>query len=239
MLRIDTQPRLGASELTGFLTAGVVHDLGNLIQIAYSALNIMANDPSIRRAGLSPVVDGARTSLDQAGALVRQTIGRARAEVSAQEEISLPECLTEIETLIAGTWTERARLNVEIGGDLPFIRCDPLALKNAVLNLLFNARDAMPDGGVIRLSAAEAGGDGIEVRVSDSGIGMKPETVARAFDPFFTTKSNGMGGVGLPMVKRFAEEAGGRVVIESSFGIGTTVILQMPAIRSGNPQPNR
>jgi signal transduction histidine kinase len=229
MLRTDMQPGTRAGEFTGFPTAGVVHDLGNLIQIASSALNIMARNPNIRTSGLEPVIAGARTSLDQASALVRRTIGAAHAEEAI--EVSLPDCLAEIEAVVAGNWEGMARLHVHIVSNLPQVRCDPLGLKNAVLNLLFNARDAMPDGGVILLRAEEADEGHVEVRVSDSGVGMKPETVARAFDPFFTTKPGGMGGVGLPMVKRFAEEAGGIVLIESEFGVGTTVILKMPASR--------
>jgi signal transduction histidine kinase len=90
----------------------------------------------------------------------------------------------------------------------------------------------MPDGGVISIRAATVSlesGRGIELRVADNGVGMKPETIVRAFDPFFTTKSAGLGGIGLPMVQRFAQEVGGRVLIESEYGIGTTVRLQLPA----------
>lgn len=232
MLRADTHPGTRAGELTDFLAAGVVHDLGNLIQIASSALNIMESNPNIRTSGLEPVIAGARTSLDQAGALVRQTIGLARAQRAAVEEANIPDCFAEIEAIVAGGWKKAARLDVRIHSDVPSVRCDPLALKNAVLNLLLNARDAMPDGGAILLRAENAGEGHVEVRVSDKGIGMTPETVARAFDPFFTTKSTGMGGVGLPMVKRFAEEVGGRVLIESELGLGTTVILKMPASRT-------
>ena len=101
-----------------------------------------------------------------------------------------------------------------------------------MLNLLFNARDAMPNGGIIsiRAQAIFLGPDeAIELRVADSGLGMKPDTVARAFDPFFTTKSYGLGGLGLPTVHRFVQDVGGRVLIESEFGVGTTVRLQLPA----------
>ena len=100
-----------------------------------------------------------------------------------------------------------------------------------MLNLVFNARDAMPDGGMIAIEAA-ASGEGrsalIELSVRDTGIGMTPRTVVRAFDPFFTTKSKGLGGIGLPTVKRFVEEAGGSVAIESRLGSGTTVTLRLP-----------
>jgi signal transduction histidine kinase len=109
----------------------------------------------------------------------------------------------------------------------------PWVCKNAILNLVFNARDAMPDGGLVSISAASVVQDPgtiVELRVEDSGIGMTRETVLRAFDLFFTTKGTGLGGVGLPMVKHFAERHGGSVATESAFGSGTTVILRLPAI---------
>ncbi|WP_244620157.1 ATP-binding protein [Mesorhizobium sp. NFR06] len=120
-----------------------------------------------------------------------------------------------------------------------------MSLQNTVLNLVFNARDAMPDGGLISIGAAAAVQSHaalIEFRVEDSGIGMTQETVARAFEPFFTTKGKGLGGVGLPMVKHFAEAHGGHVEIESTLGSGTIVILRLPAAPSGidagqNDQP--
>jgi len=215
-------------------TAGIVHDLGNLIQIASSAVNIVARRlPSSYSHDLDPVIAGAKTSLARAGILVRQTIGMSREQATEVEQVSVTACLAEIETLIQITWDNRIRLDVRAGPNLSPVKCDPLALQNAILNLVFNARDAMPDGGVISIYAASVllGPDvsGIEVRVVDSGIGMTVDTIMRAFDPFFTTKSDGLGGVGLPMVELFARDAGGRVFIESEYGIGTAVILQLPA----------
>jgi signal transduction histidine kinase len=212
-------------------TAGIIHDLGNLIQIASSAVNIIARSPSIR-TDLEPVLAGAKTSLQQAGALVRQTIGMARERAAATEQVSLAACLDEIAALIQIGWTRSVRLEIRVDRALPLLQCDPLALQGAVLNLLYNARDAMPDGGAISVSAEAVAFEArvvVELRVTDSGIGMTPETLIRAFDPFFTTKSDGLGGVGLPMVDSFARNAGGRLFIESTYGVGTTVTLRLPA----------
>lgn len=123
-----------------------------------------------------------------------------------------------------------------MGSDLPAAKCDRLGLLNALFNLVFNARDAMPDGGVISIQAGaliQRSVALVEFRIDDNGIGMTAETVARAFDPFFTTKDTGLGGVGLPMVKRFADQHGGSIDIDSSFGVGTTVVLRVPAAPSG------
>lgn len=215
----------------GDSAAGIFHDLGNLIQIASSAMNIVARNPSMHSAELEPVIAGAKSSLERAGALVKQTIGIVRG-TTAIEEVNLTECLRGMQALLQITWEPSIHLDLQSDPDLPLVKCDPLALQNAVLNLLFNARDAMSNGGtvVIRTDAISLGADEvIEIRVTDSGVGMTPETIGRAFEPFFTTKPDGLGGVGLPMVKRFVHEIGGRILIESEYGVGTTVTLQLPA----------
>ena len=213
-------------------SAGLVHDLGNLIQIASSSVNIIASYPNINTAGLTPVIAGAKTSLDRAGALVRHAIRTAIDRAAAVEQVSVAACFAEVEMLVQRTWGPSIQLDVQINSDLPAVRCDPMALQNAILNLLFNARDAMPSGGAISIRAEAVSlesGTGVELRVADNGIGMKPDTIVRAFDPFFTTKSDGLGGVGLPIVERFVTEAGGHVLIESEYGVGTTVKLRLPA----------
>ena len=104
------------------------------------------------------------------------------------------------------------------------------------MNLLFNARDAMPDGGVITLAAAAhyqgTVATEIEMRVTDNGHGMTRRTLLHATDPYFTTKTTGTGGLGLPMVLSFAQEAGGRLHIESEPGVGTIVTLWLPIPKS-------
>ncbi|WP_245441944.1 sensor histidine kinase [Mesorhizobium hawassense] len=216
--------------------AGIVHDLGNLIQVASSALNHLARDPNVSAApDLGSVIAGAKTALERAGGLVRQTIGAAGGICSDIQQANVCDCLAEIETLIRSAWDAGIRLEVRVRPDLPLIRCDRIGLQNAVLNLLFNARDAMPDGGLISVEAAfvpeRATVGQIVIRIQDNGIGMTGETMVRAFDPFFTTKGEGLGGVGLPMVKRFAEESGGSVALQSTLGAGTTVTLRFPAMR--------
>ena len=210
--------------------AGIVHDLGNLIQTAYSAVNIVARSGVTDNDDIASAIAGARTSLEQAGALVRRTIGLARRE-SAAEEVCLVTCLSEVGTLVEGTWDRRFHLDVDVRPDLPGIRCDSLELKNAILNLLINARDAMPDGGTISLRAEVNAHQGtIALRVADTGIGMSSDTARRAFDPYFTTKTGGLGGVGLAMVERFVREAGGEVSIDSEINAGTVVTMHFPGI---------
>jgi signal transduction histidine kinase len=217
-------------------TAGIVHDLGNLIQVASSALNHLARDPGVSAApALGLVIAGAKTALDRAGGLVRQTISLARESHTEIEHTNVGVCLAEIESLIRSAWDANIRLEIRVcWDDLPLVRCDRIGLQNAVLNLLFNARDAMPNGGLISVDALvseSSAASQVDIRVADNGIGMTSETMVRAFDPFFTTKGAGLGGVGLPMVKHFAEQSGGSVEVQSALGAGTTMTLRLPALR--------
>jgi signal transduction histidine kinase len=217
------------------VNTGIIHDLGNFIQIASSAVSIVERCLAAR-TDLGPIISGAKTSLERAGALVRKTMGAARENITGTEPTDLLACLTEIETLVHNTWAPDVWLDLRVRAGLPPLQCDVLALQSAILNLLLNARDAMPSGGVISIyaDAVWLASDmaGIEIRVADCGVGMRPETICQAFEPFFTTKSSGLGGVGLPMVERFVREARGHVLIQSEFGVGTTVILQLPAWKS-------
>jgi signal transduction histidine kinase len=211
-----------------------VHDLGNLIQIASSALNIIARSPTIESgSALGPVVASARISLQRAGALVQQTMRLARDGNTGVEAVSVIACLTEIEALIRNSWAPRIRFDLQTRADLPLVTCSRVSPQSAIMNLVFNARDAMPDGGVISAVAATVRegevAAGIELRVADTGIGMTRETMRRAVEPFFTTKSTGLGGLGLPMVERFCRAAGGSLHIESKPGVGTIVTLRLPA----------
>lgn len=216
--------------------AGVVHDLGNLIQIASSALNIIARHPRVEGGALKPVVARAKTSLERAGALVRQTMDRASQDrmdaPTLIEMVCVGACLDEIAALLACLCEPDVTLTIDTAADLPLVRCSRLDLQNVILNLVLNARDAMPDGGAIVITVGEtthAGArTGLELHVADTGVGMSRETLERAFDPFFTTKASGRGGIGLAMVKRFTQEAGGSVKIASTVGSGSTVTLRLP-----------
>ncbi|MGB3901088.1 MAG: sensor histidine kinase [Mesorhizobium sp.] len=217
-------------------SAGVAHELGNLIQIASSAVNIIARSSRFDVAPtLEPVISGARASLERAGVLVRQSLHHADRNVTEAAHIDVAQSLEEIVALIQSTWPPKHRLVLNLGPALPAVKCTSLGLQSAILNLALNARESMPNGGPITIAAAalfpHTGNTIIELTVKDIGIGMTDDTMKRALDPFFTTKSDGLGGVGLPMVKRFAEEAGGRIKLSSKSGVGTTVTLLLPAVR--------
>ncbi len=221
-------------EALGYMTAGIVHDLGNIIQILSSTVDVLDQHPAIRATKqLQPTIDRAVTSLERARVLVEQILGFARTSDSKHESVDLAMCLAGLERLLRWIGKNDMRIDIQVAADVPPVVCNRSNLENAILNLALNARDAMPDGGVFSIRATTCSNRGIVtgvvLRVSDTGIGMTPETIARAFEPFFTTKTGARGhGLGLPMVQHFAHESGGNVTIESKVGIGTTITLRLP-----------
>jgi signal transduction histidine kinase len=152
---------------------------------------------------------------------------RQTSTTADRAAIDFGACLAEVAGFIRRTWPSNIRLEVQVASTLPTAKCDQLDLQTAIMNLAFNARDAMPDGDVISivvggLSRSHVAAQ-VEVRVSDNSLAMTRETLARAFDPFFTAKTEGVCGLGLPMVECFAPEPGGSGEIESEPGAGTTV----------------
>lgn len=209
--------------------SGVLHDLGNLIQVATSALNVLARAPEMPAIHRDPIMHRARTSLDHAGMIVRQNIGQVHERADTPVRCEVAACLADVVALAVTDDKVRLVHDIAMAADLPDVACDPIGLRRAMLNLLFNARDAMGGAGTVRI-AARATACLVELSVSDSGTGMTPAVLARVFDPFFTTKRDGLGGIGLPTVERFVRNAGGNVSIESEPGIGTTVTLRLPAL---------
>ena len=213
--------------------AGLVHDLGNLIQIAASALNIIARTPGMPPEHTGPMLNRARTSLDHAGEIVRQNMRRIHDRVQAGGHSDVDACLAEVAMLVDAMDEPGLALAMQVERDLPVVGCDPTGLRRAILNLILNARDAMSGIGVVTIGARTSRRKGaarwIELEVADHGLGMSPAMIARAFDPFFTTKTDGLGGIGLPMVERFALDSGGGISIRGTPGAGTPVTLRLPA----------
>ena len=233
-------------EAVGQLTGGVAHDFNNLLQVVLSGLTLMerVQDPG-RRALLA---DNVRRAAQRGGELTKRLLTVARRQSLRPERIDLPGWMQDgAQELLRQALRGDIRLEVQLPPGLPAVEADPAELELALLNLAVNARDAMPDGGVLTVRAepvriyaiTDADGlDGNFVRlgVSDTGIGMSEETQARVFEPFFTTKGVGQGtGLGLAQVYGFARQSGGGVRLLSVPGQGTTVSLLLPV--STRPAP--
>jgi signal transduction histidine kinase len=186
---------------------------------------------------------GLRT-VERGEQLTGQLLTFARRQPLAVERVDLNARLRRMRELLAQTVGRGIRVETDLAPDLWPVDADPGQLDLAVINLAINARDAMPEGGALRLRTgnvtlsgkgadAAAGGDFVTLSVSDTGTGMASEVAARAFEPFFTTKGPGKGtGLGLSMVYGFARQSGGSATIGSTPGAGTTVTLHLPKSRA-------
>jgi len=230
-------------EAIGRLTGGLAHDLNNFLQTMSTGLQVLdrlTRDPGGRR-----VIEASTRALDKAATLVRQMLAFGRTQPLKAQPIDLKDFVLRCEDLMGRAVGSRVRLSADIDADLPPLLADPTQLELALLNLVFNARDAMPEGGevIIRgrlaggtLTAGLAPGRYLAVEVQDTGAGMEAEVLQRVFEPYFTTKSVGAGsGLGLPQVRAFALQSGGAATIRSERGAGTTVCLVLPV--SDRPVP--
>jgi len=226
-------------EAMGSLTGGVAHDFNNLLTPIVGALDIL------QRRGLGgerdqQLIVGAAQSADRAKTLVQRLLAFARRQPLQAVAVDLGELVRNMADLVSSTTGPQIKVVVDVADDLPPAKADPNQLEMALLNLSVNARDAMPDGGTLRISAVaatrEAGtqenlrpGRYLCLSVADSGSGMDEATLARAIEPFFSTKGVGKGtGLGLSMVHGLALQLGGKLVIKSKPGLGTNVELWLP-----------
>ncbi|MGQ7791711.1 PAS domain S-box protein [Faunimonas sp. B44] len=222
-------------EAVGQLTGGVAHDFNNLLMAISGGLDMLFrhDDPERRQR----VMDGMRQAVDRGAALTRQLLTFARRQALEPEPLLLHQQIGAMGELLARSLRGDIEVTMEFAPDLWAVDVDPTQLEVAVLNLAVNARDAMPDGGVLSIRAENApalaleeiAGDFVRLSVSDTGTGMAPEVIARVFEPFFTTKDIGKGsGLGLAQIYGFAKQSGGIVQIDSAVGAGTTVTILLP-----------
>jgi signal transduction histidine kinase len=226
-------------EAIGHLTGGIAHDFNNLLTVVIGNL-VLARDHAGVDPALAHLLDRALQSAERGVALIQRLLGFARRQRLDPQSIDLHRLMTGIEPLLRQTLGQAIDLVITATADLAPAQVDANQLELAILNLAINARDAMPEGGSLRIGLESRNADSAsppELRpgryavmsIADSGTGMDDPTLARAFDPFFTTKAAGAGsGLGLPMVQGFAAQSGGAVQIRSRPGSGTTVELWLP-----------
>ncbi|HWW65211.1 MAG TPA: ATP-binding protein [Sphingomonadaceae bacterium] len=219
-------------EAMGQLTGGVAHDFNNLLMVASSGLELMdrTDDPA-RRARL---MQGIRQAIDRGAKLTQQLLAFARRTPLKPEIIDLGAHVRGLQHLLDHSLRENVTVEIDMAADLGAVELDVSQFEVAMLNIAVNARDAMPNGGAIRIEGrneptAAATPPMVRLAIRDNGTGMPHELIEKVFEPFFTTKGVGQGtGLGLSQVYGFVRASGGRVEITSELGHGTTVTLLLP-----------
>jgi PAS domain S-box-containing protein len=229
-------------EALGQLTGGVAHDFNNLLMAISGGVSMLAGGKGEQR---EKILKDMQQTVERGAGLTRQLLAFARRETLHPEIVDVGERITAMKEMLGRSLGPGIRLELLFPPGLWPIEVDRSHLELAILNLVINARDAMPDGGVLAIGAEnvspEASTDGegsVSISVRDVGVGMAPEVRARAFEPFYSTKGPGRGtGLGLSQVHGFAEQSGGSARIESEVGRGTVVTLTLPRARKTAPSP--
>jgi signal transduction histidine kinase len=260
-LRREVEQRLRAEaalvkaqklQALGQITGSVAHDFNNLLAVVANSAQV------IRRrlpAGEAPPpighsLDAVDRAVRNGVHLTRQLLAFSRRQALQPVDLDLRTTLPRTLELLRTSVGSRVRLEMTVASDLAAVRIDEADLELALLNLVLNARDAMPNGGVVHIDAtndrlrsdraagAMAAPDAVRISVRDDGCGIDATALKRVFEPFFTTKSETNGtGLGLSQVRAACEQAGGQVTIESRPGAGTTVTLCLPALVGPAPAP--
>jgi len=226
-------------ESLGQLTGGVAHDFNNLLMAVLGNLEILRKFiPDNPR--LHGLIDGAIQGAERGATLTRRMLAFARRQELRPETVDVPKLVDSMVEMLRSSLGPGVQILTQFDANLPATRVDPNQLELALLNLALNARDAMPRGGMLTISAHRApvgvgdvpglkAGEYVCIAERDTGIGMDETTVKRAMEPFFTTKGPGRGtGLGLSMVDGLVAQSGGAMRIISKLGTGTTIELWLP-----------
>lgn len=243
-------------EALGQLTGGVAHDFNNLLQGIVSCLAVL--DPTVPDGTPRELFEAANRSIERGARLTQSLLSFARRQTLMPEPTDLGDLLTGMSSLLERSLGGQISVTVDVPPGLPAALIDRAQLESAILNLAINARDAMPSGGRLSLTASVAEiGDGetgrpaagpaelrpgtyVAIRVADTGTGIDPAVLPHVFEPFFTTKPLDKGsGLGLSMVQGMATQSGGGVRIDSSLGGGTEITLYLPSVTAVAGRPAR
>ncbi|MDB5775227.1 MAG: putative histidine kinase, hybrid [Herbaspirillum sp.] len=223
-------------EALGRLTGGIAHDFNNVLQAISTGLHVVRLSGQDQRS--ANALDACQRAVKRAAELTGQLAVFGRTQESRLEVCALDEQLKAIRPLLESAIRSDIHLHMALDSHLWPIRIDTLQFELAVLNIVINARDAMPEGGRLEISASNiriphdsellTAGDYVQLTFADSGFGMDSEVLTMALEPFFTTKAVGKGsGMGLPQAYGFAKQANGALMLESKLGEGTRVVIYM------------
>ena len=230
-------------EAIGQLTGGIAHDFNNMLAIVIGSLRLLQKRLEKGETNVQRFIDGAIDGAERAAGLTKRLLAFSRQQTLFPQSLDANKIISGLSEFFRRTIPENVEIETVLAGGLWRSHCDPHQLENAVLNLVLNSRDAMPEGGKLTIETANAwlddayasahvdvaSGQYVMIGVSDSGTGMPPDVAARAFDPFFTTKASGQGtGLGLSQVYGFIKQSGGHVKIYSEPSQGTAVKIYLP-----------
>jgi PAS domain S-box-containing protein len=222
-------------EAVGQLTGGIAHDFNNLLMVISGGLSMLDREPTAERR--RHLREAMRQAAERGAALTRQLLAFSRQKELFAKPLAIPRYVEGMKELLDGSMGGSVTVKTAFDADVWPVCVDEGELGIALLNLCVNARDAMPQGGTITISAVNRAdirdyglrGDFVELSVNDTGVGMDAETITRCLEPFYTTKDIGKGsGLGLAQVYGFAHGSGGSVQIESKAHEGTKVLLLLP-----------
>lgn len=231
-------------ESIGQLTAGLAHDFNNLLQVVNGNLELVTHTKDPER--VKRYVAAAQSAAERGAKLTRQLLAFARKTRLEPRPLNLTHLVSEFSELIESSVNKQVDIHLSLRRGLQHVVVDPDQLEMALLNIVNNARDAMPNGGLVTISTLPRhlngdaaahdlpSGDYVVLQIEDNGEGMSPEVLERATEPFFTTKGTGKGtGLGLAMASGFVRQSGGRLEIESTPGKGTLVRMLFPVMQPG------
>ncbi|HMN84984.1 MAG TPA: PAS domain-containing protein [Bauldia sp.] len=229
-------------EAIGELTGGMAHDFNNLLGVIIGNLDLLRGRPGLATDD-DEIVGEALDAALRGADLTRRLLAFARRQPLQPRRLPINDVVEGISRLLRRTLGETMELRLDLGGGVWPVIADPAQLESALVNIVTNARDAMPDGGLLMIATGNrrldadyvaehpglAEGDYALIEVSDTGSGMPAEVAARIFEPFFSTKGPGKGsGLGLSMVFGFMKQSGGHINVYSEVGVGTTFRLYLP-----------
>ncbi len=228
-------------ETLGSMASGVAHEFNNLMTVMLGSLAQLERgmQPGSRE---QQRLDRAKWAAQQAGRLTQQMLSFARRQFHDNQAGDLNELLNNFDDILRQVAGVKIDLDLELAPAPLWVEIDSGQMEMALLNLVRNAADAMPQGGKVVIRTASTSVDGVPmatVAVQDHGVGMPPEVLRRATEPFFTTKPKGAGtGLGLSMVSGFAAQSGGSIIIASQPGEATTITLSFPQIDAAQASPD-
>jgi PAS domain S-box-containing protein len=223
-------------EAVGLLAGGIAHEFNNILTAVIGNLELAVDELGPNDSARADI-DEARLAAQRATGLTRQLLAVGRKQLLEQRLVDVNALVGELESMLLRLVGERVRLTTHTESGGAWVRADPGQLQQVLLNLVINARDAMPDGGELSIDVTRANGSlspaEVQIRVRDTGIGMSHETRRRMFEPFFTTKSAANGsGLGLAVVHGIVAQSGGTIVVDTVPESGTAITVHLPAAES-------